>query len=29
MKEQGDSGKIDETPYPVSGLKPHELGIKE
>ena len=29
MKEQGDSGKTDETPYPVTGPKPHELGIKE
>lgn len=29
MKEQGDSGKTDKTPYPVTGPKPHELGIKE
>lgn len=27
MKEQGDSGKIYETPYPITGPKPYELGI--
>lgn len=29
MKEQGDSDKSYETPYPVTSAKPHELGIKE
>lgn len=29
MKEQGDSGKIFQTPYPVTGPKPHDLNIKE
>lgn len=29
MKEQGDSGKIFETPYPVTEPTPHDLRIKE
>jgi hypothetical protein len=29
MKEQGDSGKIYETPYPVTGPTPYDLKIKE
>jgi len=29
MTEQGDSGKIFESPYPITGPTPHELGIKE
>lgn len=29
MKDQGDLGKIYETPYPVTGPKPYNLGIKE
>ncbi|MFY9150377.1 MAG: sulfatase [Prolixibacteraceae bacterium] len=28
MIEQGDTKRIFETPYPVSGPKPHDLGIK-
>jgi arylsulfatase A-like enzyme len=29
MKKQRDSGKISETPYPVTGQRPHDLNIKE
>lgn len=28
MTEQGDTKKLFETPYPISGPKPHDLGIK-